>query len=51
MDLTIDEMIDELDNIMEAMSYHDDRLLIALELAQTLRDELIRHTDDFDEEE
>lgn len=46
MDLTIDEMIAELDNLMEAMSYHDDRLMIALEIAQTLRDELLRQSDD-----
>lgn len=49
MDMTVDEIIAELDNIMEAMSYHDERLMIALELAQQMRDELMRYSDDYDE--
>lgn len=46
MDLTIDEIILSVDDLMEAMSYHDDRLVIALEMAQALRDELLRQSDD-----
>ncbi len=49
MDLTVDEMINELDNLMEAMSYQDDRLLLALEIAQQLRDELLRCSDEDEE--
>ncbi len=49
MDMTVDEIIGELDNLMEAMSYHD-HLLIALDLAQTLRDELLQHADEDEDE-
>lgn len=49
MDLTVDEMIAELDNLMEAMAYRDDQLLSALEIAQQLRDELMHHSDEYDE--
>jgi len=48
MDMTVDEIICQLDDLMEAMSYHD-RLLIALDLAQHLRDELLQHADEDDE--
>lgn len=51
MDMTVDEIIAELDNIMEAMSYHDERLMIALELASQLRDELMRYSDEDEDDE
>ena len=50
MDLTIDEMIERLDEIMDALMEKDD-MFIALEFAQQLRDELIHYTEDYDAEE
>jgi hypothetical protein len=47
-DLTIDEIINQLDDLMESMSYHEN-LSIALDIAQQLRDELMMSTDDYDE--
>lgn len=49
MDMTVDDIINELDLLIEAMSYHDERLLIPMETAQELRDELMRCTDEYDE--
>lgn len=48
MDLTIDEIINQLDDLMESMSYHEN-LSIALDIAQQLRDEMMMSTDDYDE--
>jgi len=47
MDLSVEEIIDQLDHLAESIAYHD--LYIALDLAQNLRDELIQHTDDYDD--
>ena len=53
---TFDEMVEDVDRIIDALAYHDDKTLVAVELAHQLRDELIRHSsiadidgDDYDD--
>lgn len=49
MDLTVDEIINQLDDMMDSMSYHDN-LSVAIDVAQQLRDELMMATSDYDTE-
>lgn len=44
MGFTVEEMIEQLDAMIDAMAYDEDRLLNAIEIAQQLRDELSRIT-------
>jgi hypothetical protein len=48
MDLTVEEILNQLDDLMDSMSYHDN-LSVAIDVAQQLRDELMMATEVYDE--
>lgn len=48
MELTVEDMIERLDEIIEAIINRDD-MFVSLEVAQQLRDELLQHVEDFED--